>query len=70
MALFKQDIDPMCMYCQHGQQMSAQQVVCPKKGVKAPYDSCRKFQYDPLRRIPPRPKKADFSNLKPEDFSF
>lgn len=69
MSLFKQDIDPMCVYCAFGQQVSSQEVICPKKGLMAPYDSCRKFQYDPLRRVPPRPKKADFSKLKKEDFS-
>ena len=30
--------------------------------------SCRSFRYDPLKRVPPRPVKADFSTLKDEDF--
>lgn len=69
MALFKKDMDPMCVYCTHSHDLSSEEVVCIKKGVKAPTDKCRQFRYDPLRRIPPRPKKADFSGLSPEDFS-
>lgn len=69
MALFKKDIDPMCVYCAHGHDLSPDEVACVKKGIKAPTDHCRRFRYDPLRRIPPRPKKMDFSDLSPEDFS-
>lgn len=69
MSLFNKDIDPMCLYCQHSHDISAQQVACVKHGLKAPTDKCRKFRYDPLRRVPPRPKKADFSGLTSEDFS-
>lgn len=69
MALFNKKIDPMCVYCKHSREISLQQVACIKKGIKAPTDSCRRFSYDPLRRTPPRPKKADFSGLSPEDFA-
>lgn len=69
MALFKKDIDPMCIYCIHSSELSLDQIACVKKGIKSPTDNCRQFRYDPLRRVPPRPKKADFSGLSPEDFS-
>lgn len=66
--LFKKDIDPMCIYCAHGTALSQQQVACPKKGVQLSTNSCRRFRYDPLRRTPPRPRKADFSYINPDDF--
>lgn len=69
MSLFKRDIDPMCIYCTHGHALSALEVACKKKGVKKGNESCRHFKYDPLRRVPPRPKKADFSGISPEDFT-
>ena len=39
--LFGNFVEPACRYCQH-------------RGVVAPYDSCRKYRYDPLRRVPSR----------------
>lgn len=68
MSLFKQDIDPMCSYCSHGKPLSEMEIACPKKGVQKAMDSCKKFRYDPLKRIPPRAQKMDFSDLSPEDF--
>lgn len=69
MSLFKRDIDPMCIYCALSHQLSAMEIVCVKKGVRKATDHCRHFRYDPMRRIPPRPKKADFSGHSPEDFT-
>ncbi len=68
MSLFKKDIDPFCVYCKHARPLEENQVICDKKGVKDANSHCRHFRYDPLRRVPPRPKKADFSGLSPEDF--
>lgn len=68
MSLFKKDIDPLCCYCKHSQPLSEETVICSKKGVQSLGSHCRKFFYDPLKRVPPRPKKADFSGLSPEDF--
>jgi hypothetical protein len=30
---------------------------------------CRAFQYDPLKRVPPRPVPLNTERLKEEDFS-
>ena len=43
-------------------------VLCEKKGVMSPASHCRSFRYDPLKRVPPRPVRADFSRWKEEDF--
>lgn len=55
--LFGSQIEPACEYCHKGHKtMDGQMVLCKSKGVVAPYYSCRKFDYDPLKRIPLRPQ--------------
>ena len=68
MALFQKNIDPRCSYCARSRPLDADQVVCDKKGVMSGASHCRACRYDPLKRVPPRPAKADFSGLKDEDF--
>lgn len=66
--LFEKDMEPRCAYCKRGALLGDDRVMCLKKGIVSAGDSCRKFRYDPLKRIPPKPLKADFSNLRDEDF--
>lgn len=68
MALFQKHMEPRCAYCSRSRPLDEEQVICEKKGVMSGTSSCRAFRYDPLRRVPPRPAKADFSKLKDEDF--
>lgn len=67
--LFKKDIEPRCAYCKRGAVLDEDRVMCMKKGIVSPTGSCRKFKYDPLKRVPPKPAVADFSHLKEEDFA-
>lgn len=67
--LFRKDIDPRCAYCQRGNKLDEDRVLCPKKGVVSPSDHCRSFQYDPLRRKPPEMAQLDFSKLSQKDFN-
>lgn len=68
MGLFQKKIEPRCTYCTRSRALSDEQIVCDKKGVMSAGSSCRAFQYDPLKRVPPRPVKVNFDNLKDEDF--
>ncbi len=68
MSLFQKNIEPRCAYCARSRPLDKDQVVCDKKGVMSGGSHCRAFRYDPLKRVPPRPAKADFSKLKDEDF--
>jgi len=65
--LFGKKAEPACMYCKFGKRNGeAERVFCQKKGIVNAYNSCKKFEYDPLKRIP---KKAVFSvDLSQEDF--
>ena len=69
MGLFQKSVEPRCAYCAHGRELEAHQIVCPKKGVMAAGSHCRSFKYDPLKRVPPRPKAPDFSQFQNADFS-
>lgn len=66
--LYGNSIQPSCALCAIGRISSDKKVIlCPKKGVTPLYHYCRKFCYDPLKRIPYRhPALARFSH---EDFS-
>ena len=66
--LFRKKIEPRCAYCAKGRTLDDEQVICYKKGVVAPEDHCGSFEYDPLRRVPPRPRKFSADKLTKEDF--
>lgn len=67
--LFQKNIEPRCTYCARGTQLEADKILCCRHGVVSPGGSCRSFQYDPLKRVPPAPAAPDFSRLKDEDFT-
>ena len=66
--LYGNRIEPTCEVCQFGHLSSDRRVVlCFYKGVMPLYHHCRRFGYDPLRRVPQRrPKQAAFTA---DDFS-
>lgn len=67
--LFRKKIQPSCSYCTHGAHLADGQILCSKKGVVSPDGKCMKFRYDPIKRIPVKPKALDFAKYDPEDFS-
>ena len=67
--LFRKKILRACEYCSHGTLLSDNEILCTKRGVKASGKSCRKFTYDPCKRIPAKAKASDFSKYNTEDFT-
>ena len=67
--LFRKKIEKSCRYCAHCTLLEDNQVLCTKKGVVSVYGKCRKFSYDPCKRIPCKPKALDFEKYDQEDFS-
>lgn len=67
--LFRKKIEKSCVYCAHGAKLDEERVLCAKKGVVPLCGHCRKFDYDPCKRIPPKPKAPDFEKYRKEDFS-
>ena len=67
--LFRKKIERACVYCARGTQLEEGQILCIKKGLCAPDNKCRRFRYDPCKRIPPKQKAMDFSKFSEDDFS-
>lgn len=67
--LFRKKVPCSCFYCSNGTVMDENQILCMKRGVVMPKEKCRKFKYDPCKRIPSKPKALDFSKYDEYDFS-
>ena len=67
--LFRKKIEKSCTYCAYGTVLDQEQILCIKKGVVPMLGKCRKFQYDPCKRVPSKPKALDFEKYEKEDFS-
>ncbi len=66
--IFNKKLPHSCEYCKYGKLSEfSNQVLCLKHGVTERRDSCRKYKYDALKRIPKRISVE--GNYKPEDFS-
>ncbi|MCL2884327.1 MAG: hypothetical protein FWF49_02425 [Oscillospiraceae bacterium] len=51
--LYGHMITPACEYCRYGRRTQDKaSVLCPKKGMVPLYHNCRRFTYDPLKRVP------------------
>ena len=67
--LFRKRIEKACGYCMHSTKLDDDQVLCIKRGVVSTCGKCRKFAYDPYKRIPARAKALDFQKYDREDYS-
>jgi len=67
--LFRKKIEKACAYCAHGTKLEEGQILCMKRGIVHEYGKCRKFIYDPLKRVPAKQKALDFSKFDEEDYS-
>lgn len=67
--LFRKKLPRSCSYCSFGTKLDEERILCTKRGVVSPEHACRKFAYDPCKRIPPRPKALDFQKYDEEDYS-
>lgn len=67
--LFRKKIERSCAYCTYSAKLNEEQMLCTKRGVVSADSACRKFRYDPFRRIPVKPKALDLSKYSQDDFS-
>ena len=67
--LFRKKIERSCSYCAHGTLLDSGMVLCCKKGIRESGSKCRRFRYDPAKRIPVKSKALDFSRYAEDDFS-
>ncbi len=69
MQLFRKKIEKVCSLCAYCTKLNDESALCIKKGVVNLNGKCRKFSYDPTKRIPLKAKAPDFSKYSDEDFS-
>ena len=67
--LFRKKTPRSCTTCLYSAELSDHQLLCSKCGIVSDEYSCRKYRYDPCKRIPPSVKAPDFSKFKSEDFT-
>ncbi|NLL39669.1 MAG: hypothetical protein GX254_08815 [Clostridiales bacterium] len=67
--LFRKKIEPSCSYCKRGTTIDEETIICIKRGISAPWESCKKFVYDPLKRVPAAPQRLLTRGIKEEDFA-
>ncbi len=67
--LFRKKIEKRCSYCRYGTMLEEGTALCTKKGVVSADGKCRKFLYDPIKRIPVKEKALDFGKYDGDDFS-
>ena len=65
--LNKDAYEAICRNCKHGRlSPEGDTVLCVKKGIVDPDGSCRRYSYDPLKRVPKKMPAVREAN--PEDF--
>lgn len=67
--LFRKNIERRCSYCRHCTRLDLDLVLCTKHGIMPEDGNCRKFSYDPCKRIPGKPKVLDLKKYEKEDYS-
>lgn len=67
--LFRKKIERSCLYCSNSAKLNDDQMLCTKRGVVGMDRACRKFRYDPFKRVPPRPKALNLTRYEEDDFT-
>ncbi len=68
MKLFSKEIEPCCIYCARSRKVNENEVICIKHGIVSCNFKCRKYKYDPTKRIPPEPAVFDSTTFSADDF--
>lgn len=66
--LFRKRMPRSCVTCLYSTTLTDHQMLCAKHGIVSDSYACRKFRYDPCKRIPPCMKMPDFKKYDDEDF--
>jgi len=67
--LFRKKVDRFCAYCEYAGKINDEQMICQKYGIVPAVHKCRRFRYDPLKRVPHKQKTQDFSKYNEKDYS-
>lgn len=65
--LNRNQYEAVCRICRHGRLApDSESVLCIKKGIVDPDGKCRRYEYDPLKRIPKKAPKIESAD--PSEF--
>ena len=67
--LFRKKIDRYCTYCQFAGKVNDETMICRHYGLVPCTHRCRKFRYDPLKRVPGRKTAQNFERYDEKDYS-
>ena len=67
--LFRKPQERSCHCCRYSTKLNEEMLLCAKKGIVRDLDDCRRFRYDPFKRVPPKPRALDFTKYEEDDFS-
>ena len=67
--MFRKNIEKSCAYCRYGNMLKDGSVACLKRGLVQADCKCLRFTYDPLKRVPSKPKALNFKKYDKEDYS-
>lgn len=65
---FNKKLQKSCLWCIHGRMSKySDDIFCKKRGVTTRADACRRYKYDPLKRVPEMQQPA--GQFTADDFS-
>ena len=67
--LFRKKVEKLCAYCIHAGRIDDGHMICAKRGFVPCRFHCRRFRYDPLKRVPVKARPKDIARLDELDFS-
>ena len=67
--LFRKKIERYCSYCQFAGKIDEETMICQFCGIVPCDHRCRRFRYDPLKRIPGRVRTKGLEEQGAHDFS-
>lgn len=67
--LYSKEIKPCCAYCLNSTPVNDDEAICKKHGVVALSYRCKRYCYDPTRRVPPEPQELQQGYFSEKDFS-
>ncbi|MBQ7566824.1 MAG: hypothetical protein IJT18_06860 [Oscillospiraceae bacterium] len=67
--LFRKKMERFCAYCAFAGKIDDESVICKKCGVVPSTHHCRRFRYDPLKRVPPQAVTENGEAYRDADFT-
>ena len=66
--LFRKKVERYCTYCIYAGKLDDDTMICKKSGVVPAGHHCRRFRYDPLKRVPVKHRMQDTEKFQEKDF--